>query len=48
MKILAFLILLLFCKTAAVAQDSVSKEVERLAKNTSSVPYGTNKAVGKY
>ncbi|MDQ6608662.1 MAG: alpha/beta hydrolase [Bacteroidota bacterium] len=40
--------LLLIYASAVFAQADIEKEFERLTKNTTGVPYGNNKAVGKY
>jgi pimeloyl-ACP methyl ester carboxylesterase len=38
----------LFCTVRSIAQDDIYKEFQKLSKNKSGVPYGTNKAAGKY
>lgn len=42
------LALCLFFCTTLFAQNDVQKEFERLTKNTTGVPYGSNKAAGKF
>lgn len=45
----AYLLLLpLFFSFYTVAQDEIEKEMARLTKNTTGIPYGNNKAAGKY
>jgi pimeloyl-ACP methyl ester carboxylesterase len=40
--------ILVFCTAAVFAQADLEKQFEELTKNTTGVPYGHNKAVGKY
>ncbi|MDB5208933.1 MAG: alpha/beta hydrolase [Flavisolibacter sp.] len=41
-------IVFLFYTTNVLAQAELEKEFEKLTKNTTGIPYGDNKAVGKY
>jgi pimeloyl-ACP methyl ester carboxylesterase len=43
-----FMLFLFLYTTAAFAQSDLDKEFTRLTKNTTGVPYGNNKATGKY
>lgn len=47
MREYALTLLLFLYTTAVMAQDDFQKEFERLTKNTSGIPFGKNKAVGK-
>jgi len=51
MRKIIFSALALYCSFVLLAQDDMSsleKEFQRLTKNTSGIPYGHNKATGKY
>ncbi|ANE50282.1 alpha/beta fold hydrolase [Flavisolibacter tropicus] len=48
MKKVCLLLLPLFLSFFSIAQDEMEKEFARLTKNTTGVPYGNNKATGKY
>jgi pimeloyl-ACP methyl ester carboxylesterase len=48
MRKLAFALLLTFCGATVLAQNDLEKQFEQLTKNTTGIPYGNNKATGKY
>jgi pimeloyl-ACP methyl ester carboxylesterase len=48
MRKLAFALLLTFCGATVLAQNDLEKQFEQLTKNTTGIPYGSNKAAGKY
>ncbi|HYD20110.1 MAG TPA: alpha/beta hydrolase [Flavipsychrobacter sp.] len=48
MRKLSLALLIFFCALTALAQDDLAKTFDSLTKNRTGIPYGNNKATGKY